>query len=187
MRVIAGSVGGRRLLAPKGQTARPTSDRVKEALFSALAPSLPGARVLDLYAGSGALGIEALSRGAAAAVFVESDDRALRVILRNLDELALEGAVVHGERVARFCRNPAGGPFDIVLADPPYAVSSDAVVEQVEELAAAGALAPGAVLVVERPAGGDLVAASGSAVAWGRVRAYGDTILCWGEAEERRR
>lgn len=186
MRVIAGSVGGRRLHAPKGQVARPTSDRVKEALFSALAPSLPGARVLDLYAGSGALGIEALSRGATTAVFVESDDRAVKVIRRNLEQLGLEGGIVRAERAERYCRRPVDGPFDVVLADPPYVVSSEEIANQVADLAAAGALTPGALLVVERPSGGALAPVPGSAVAWGRVRAYGDTVLCWGKAEERR-
>src|SRR5215468_11831534 len=97
MRVVAGRLGGRRLRAPRGRDTRPTSDRVREALFSMLGP-LEGARVLDLFAGSGALGIEALSRGAASAVFVERDPEAVRTIERNLDRLRLIGArVVHGD------------------------------------------------------------------------------------------
>jgi 16S rRNA (guanine966-N2)-methyltransferase len=191
VRVIAGTVGGRRLLAPKGRATRPTSDRVKEALFSALAPHLPGARVLDLYAGSGALGIEALSRGASCAVFVERDPKAAAVIRANLAALGLRGGVVHVADTARYCLAPAGAPFDVVVADPPYSVGLDEVLARIGDLAEVGGLAPGAVVVVERRRG-DLsprgpLPPGGRGMAWQRARAYGDTILLWGQGEEEQR
>jgi 16S rRNA (guanine966-N2)-methyltransferase len=117
VRVVAGEYRGRRLVAPRGMRTRPTADRVREALFSMLG-DVSGARVLDLYAGSGALGIEALSRGAASAVFVERDPRAAAVIERNLTSLGLEEEVLRRDAV-RFLR--AGvGTFDLVFCDPPY-------------------------------------------------------------------
>jgi len=123
-RVIAGTAAGRRLLAP-GPGTRPLADRVKQTLFAILEPGLPGSTVLDLFAGSGAAGIEALSRGAARAVFVERDAGAIRVIRENLrragfgEETAL---VVQGEAVAWLRARAAGaGPFDTVIVDPPYA------------------------------------------------------------------
>lgn len=121
MRVVAGSLGGRTLAAPPGRATRPTSERVREALFSALG-DVRGHRVLDLYAGTGALAIEALSRGAAYAVLVESQRAALAALHGNLDALALrERAKVLGRPVER-ARALLGreGPFDLVLADPPW-------------------------------------------------------------------
>ena len=129
MRVVAGEFGGRRLRMPKGAGTRPTADRVREALFSMLG-DLSGARVLDLYAGSGALGIEALSRGADSAVFVERDRNAASVIERNLADLGLKQRVISDDalrfldRRARGAREhsfPRGqGVFDVVFCDPPY-------------------------------------------------------------------
>jgi 16S rRNA (guanine966-N2)-methyltransferase len=124
VRVVAGRFGGRRLAAPRGRTTRPTADRVREALFSMLG-DVSQARVLDLYAGSGALGIEALSRGAQSALFVESDPRAVAVIRRNLTEIGAEGEV-RRQDVVRFLRAAAaerttpGTGFDLVFCDPPY-------------------------------------------------------------------
>jgi 16S rRNA (guanine966-N2)-methyltransferase len=118
MRVIAGAHKGRRLQAPRGSDTRPTSDRVREALFSILG-DITGARVLDLYAGSGALGIEALSRGAAEAVFVESSRRAAEVIRANLHAVGDPPAKVHTADALAWLRR-ADGPFDLVFADPPY-------------------------------------------------------------------
>jgi 16S rRNA (guanine966-N2)-methyltransferase len=115
VRVVAGQLKGRRLRAPS--SARPTADRVREALFSILG-DVSGARVLDLFAGSGALGIEALSRGAASATFVERDARAAALVRRNLDSLGIEGEVVRRDALA-FLRS-AEGPYDLVLVDPPY-------------------------------------------------------------------
>jgi len=117
VRVVAGEFRGRRLAAPRGSRTRPTADRVREALFSMLG-DVSGARVLDLYAGSGALGIEALSRGAESAVFVERDPRAVAAIERNLESLGVEEEVLR-EDVVRFLRR-ASGIFDLVFCDPPY-------------------------------------------------------------------
>jgi 16S rRNA (guanine966-N2)-methyltransferase len=117
VRVVAGEFRGRRLAAPRGARTRPTADRVREAVFSMLG-DVSGARVLDLYAGSGALGIEALSRGAASAVFVERDARAAAVIERNLASLGLEQEVLRLDAVRFLTR--AAGTFDLVFCDPPY-------------------------------------------------------------------
>jgi 16S rRNA (guanine966-N2)-methyltransferase len=120
MRVVAGRWRGRRLTAPRGAATRPTSDRVREALFAILGP-LDGAAVLDLFAGSGALGIEALSRGAARATFVDRAPAAVRAIRANLQALGAAGDVRAAD-VRAFVRNApaAGGPYDLVLLDPPY-------------------------------------------------------------------
>jgi 16S rRNA (guanine966-N2)-methyltransferase len=117
VRVVAGEFRGRRLAAPRGARTRPTADRVREALFSMLG-DVSGARVLDLYAGSGALGIEALSRGAGSAVFVERNARAAAVIERNLASLGLEQKVVRDDAMRFLAR--AEGTFDLVFCDPPY-------------------------------------------------------------------
>ncbi len=120
MRVVAGTHGGRRLEAPAGRSTRPTADRVREALFSILG-SVEGLRVLDLFAGSGALGIEALSRGAAEAVFVESDARAAATVRRNLETLGLDGRV-HSRDALEWLGSAAhdGDTYDLVFVDPPY-------------------------------------------------------------------
>jgi 16S rRNA (guanine966-N2)-methyltransferase len=131
VRIVAGRFGGRRLQAPKGHDTRPTSDRVREALFAMLEQPAPtgvsplvGARVLDLFAGSGALGIEALSRGAVAATFVERDRRAVEVIRANLEALGLgeeEARVVQGAALTAVGDASArGDAYDLVLLDPPY-------------------------------------------------------------------
>ena len=118
MRVVAGEFKGRRLHAPRGRRTRPTADRVREALFSILG-DVGGLRVLDLFAGSGALGIEALSRGASAAVFVDRDPRAIAAIRRNLDAIGVR-AELHRRDVLGFVSAAAGEAYDLVLADPPY-------------------------------------------------------------------
>jgi 16S rRNA (guanine966-N2)-methyltransferase len=126
MRVIAGSRKGHRLSAPRGLDTRPTSDRVRENVFNLVGP-LEGAGVLDLFAGSGALGIEALSRGAAGAVFVDRDPDAIRTIERNLDRLRLTGArVVHGDVLRTIAQEAASGAkYDLVLVDPPYGMLTE--------------------------------------------------------------
>jgi 16S rRNA (guanine966-N2)-methyltransferase len=152
MRVIAGRLGGRRLAAPRGDETRPTSDRVREALFSILG-DVEGARVLDLYAGTGALGIEALSRGASRAVFVESARAALAVLRANIASLDLEAsAVVIAQpalRAAPLILREA--PFELVLADPPYAAlaSAASVLERLVAAAPRRLLAPSARVVIE--------------------------------------
>ena len=122
MRIIAGERRGHTIFAPRGRETRPTSDRVRENVFNIVAPWVEGARVLDLYAGSGAMGLEALSRGAASALFVESDPDALRVIERNLEKLHLTGARVLrlDSSTALAQESAAGRKYDLVLADPPY-------------------------------------------------------------------
>ena len=117
MRVVAGEFKGRRLVAPRGSRTRPTADRVREALFSMLG-DVEGAEVLDLYAGSGALGIEALSRGAAGAVFVERDPKAVAAIERNLAAVGVEARVERTDAQRFLAR--ASGPYDLVFCDPPY-------------------------------------------------------------------
>jgi len=121
VRIIAGEWGGRRIQAPPGSGTRPTADRVREAWMSAIAPEIPGARVLDLFAGSGALGLETLSRGAASVVFVEQAPAALRVLQANLEALgaADRAEIVRGDAL-RFVAALEPGAFDLVLADPPY-------------------------------------------------------------------
>jgi 16S rRNA (guanine966-N2)-methyltransferase len=125
MRIIAGERKGHTIYAPKGLDTRPTSDRVRENVFNIVAPWVEDARVLDLYAGSGAMGLEALSRGAATVVFVEADAEAARTIERNLDKLRLTGASVvrQSATVALTQEAAAGRKYDLVLADPPYSMT----------------------------------------------------------------
>jgi 16S rRNA (guanine966-N2)-methyltransferase len=148
MRVIAGRWGGRRLQAPPGEATRPTSDRVREALFSVLGDRVDGARVLDLFAGSGALGIEALSRGAAHATFVDSAPAAIRSLTANLSALGADAEVRRAD-ARRFlgAASANGRHYDLVFLDPPYRLAG----RLGGELAAAlpAVLAPGAVVVTE--------------------------------------
>src|ERR1700678_726049 len=153
-RVIAGEAGGRRLAVPPGTTTRPTSDRAREGLFASLLSELgtfDGKRVLDLYAGSGAIGLEALSRGAERVLLVESDARAATVIRANVAAVALPGATVAVDRVERLLSRPSAltGGYDVVVADPPYALD-EAAVTRVLTLLEGGWLADGALVVIER-------------------------------------
>lgn len=160
-------------MPPRG--ARPTTDRVREALFNMLTARLDfdGLRVLDLYAGSGALGLEALSRGAASALFVENDRRAAETILGNIGTVGLPGATVRRGTVAAVL-DSGGGPVDVVFADPPYDVPTEEVDAVLAVLDRGGWLAPGAVVVVERPVrAAELSWPSGWTV-W-PSRRYGDT------------
>ncbi len=146
LRIVAGRLGGRRLVAPRDSDTRPTSERVREALFSILGP-IEGA-VLDLYAGSGALGFEALSRGAQRVVFVENRKPALEALRENARALGVEASVTLLPRPVE--RAPVEGSFSLILADPPYAlVESGQATRALASLLAAGALAPGGVLVLE--------------------------------------
>ena len=148
MRVVAGTHGGRRLVAPPGHATRPTSDRVREALFSVLGPSVQGARVLDLYAGSGALGIEALSRGAASAVFVDRAPQAIQAVRANLAALGIEADVRRTEaRTWLRTASARADAYDLVFLDPPYRRAGELGRELSERLTAV--LAPGARVVTE--------------------------------------
>jgi 16S rRNA (guanine966-N2)-methyltransferase len=177
-RIVAGVAGGRRLAVPPKGT-RPTSDRVREALFSAVqsAVDLDGARVLDLYAGSGALGLEALSRGAASAVFVESAPGALAVLRKNIAAVGLPG-VVRAGKVATVLA--AGSPevFDLVLADPPYVVED--LGAELSSLVSGGWVGPGSLVIVERSRRASELAGP-SPFSPMKVRHYGETSLHWAQ------
>lgn len=178
-RIIAGSLGGRRIETPKGDGTRPTSDRVREALFSALESelgSLEGLEVLDLFAGSGALGLEALSRGAARATFVESDRRAAATIRRNIDALGLTNATVQPIKAASFVTRAHDSQFDLVFIDPPYALVTQTVtglVSMLKEQTAGEAL-----FVVERATRDPFEWPTGLVAL--RHKAYGETTLWYG-------
>jgi len=153
VRIIAGEHKGARIFAPRGRDTRPTADRVREAAFNLLGPAAAdGAKVLDLFAGSGAMGLEALSRGAAHATFVENDRDACRTINRNLDKLRLEGATVLCQDALTALRADArtGTRYDLVLVDPPYRRFSslqNVLIQHLPEV-----LAPDGVLLVETAA-----------------------------------
>ena len=148
MRVIAGIYGGRRLQAPPGTDTRPTADRVREALFSILGDRVRDARVLDLFAGSGALGIEALSRGAATATFVDNAAPAIRALTTNLETLGADATVVRAE-ARRFLggASRSGRSYDLVFLDPPYRL--DDALARALPAAVKAVLAPGATVVSE--------------------------------------
>jgi len=150
-RIVSGTAGGRRLKVPRTGV-RPTGDRAREALFNALSHlvELHGAAVLDLYAGSGALGLEALSRGAEKVVFVESAPGVLPVLRENLATIGLPGGRVLPGSVPTVVRGAAPHRFDLVLADPPYTTPVDEVLRVLDSLVAGDWLNPGAVVVVER-------------------------------------
>jgi len=180
LRVIAGDVGGQTLVAPRGERTRPTAGRVKEALFAALgADRVVGASVLDAYAGSGALAIEALSRGAARAVLVDRDVGAVDAVRRNLRSTRLVGrARVQRRNVTAFLRDPPPpeAPFDLVLLDPPYDLAPGELATVLEALAAPGWVSHDATVVVEQAAGSPLPPVPrGWEPRW--ERAYGDTLV----------
>jgi len=177
-RVVAGTVGGRTLRVPP-QGTRPTSDRVREAMFSRLEHLrvVDGARVLDLFAGSGALGIEAVSRGAAAVTLVDSSRAAADVCRRNVAALGLASVSVVSERAERFVARPVAAPWDLVLLDPPYELSEDDLAGVLATLAGGtSCLAAGAVVVVERSARGLEPCWPATLVRTDR-RTYGDTVV----------
>lgn len=181
-RIIAGEAGGRRLAVPPGDGVRPTSDRVKESVFSALGPGrLLGARVLDLYAGSGALALEALSRGAAEALLVERDTAAARAIRVNIETLGFgERAVLRVGSVQAVLGGPGpDDPFDLALLDPPYGTPGPEV-EAVVSCLVDGWLAPDATVVVERAADSPPL---GWPAGWGSTweRCYGDTLVLFAQ------
>jgi 16S rRNA (guanine(966)-N(2))-methyltransferase RsmD len=149
MRVIAGTLKGRQLKAPTWEGLRPTSDRLRETLFNVLAPRVAGARFLDLYSGSGAVGIEALSRGASEVVAVESHKKAVRVIEHNLASLGVDhGFQLIAAEVMQGLRQLSGGAFDLIFLDPPY--REHGAYEQVMRLIAElGLLAPNGLIIAE--------------------------------------
>lgn len=177
MRIVGGSLGGRVLRAPHGAATRPTSEKVREAIFNILGP-VEGARVLDLFAGSGALGLEALSRGAAHATFVDAGKPALAAIRANLRELGLEGrAEVLAVDAAAAARRPPAAPWGVVFIDPPYA--SDLARRAAEALPPAS-LAPGARVVIEHDRRGAPPERLGSLLRTDQRR-YGDTLVSFFE------
>lgn len=186
MRIIAGEFRGRRLDAPKGDGTRPTTDRVRESLMSAVHSARGGfddARVLDAFAGSGALGMEALSRGAASAVLCERDRGAADVVERNLRTLGLgrdRARLVRGDVLKRPLAPMAGKPFDLVFLDPPYALAPAEVFGLIARLDEAGSLASDVIVSYEHDGADDapveaLAAESGWAIA--SHRRFGDTAI----------
>jgi 16S rRNA (guanine(966)-N(2))-methyltransferase RsmD len=196
MRIVGGQWRGRRLLAPKGIDTRPTSDRAREGLFGALearlGPAISSVRVLDLFAGTGALGLEALSRGGARAVFVEDDPSALAVLAANVSALSAQGAsdVVRGDAFSGGGRRAGAlGPFALLLLDPPYRIDAVRVWETVLSLDRDGALADDVLIAYEHRKGSDVSAPRGFASV--RTYVYGDTAVTlverdlsemWGDA-----
>ncbi|MFI1969018.1 16S rRNA (guanine(966)-N(2))-methyltransferase RsmD [Streptomyces cinnamoneus] len=184
-RVIAGTAGGRRLAVPPGTGTRPTSDRAREGLFStwvSVLGTLQGARVLDLYGGSGAVGLEALSRGAEHVLLVEADARAVRVIRDNVRTVGLPGAEVRpGKAEQAVAGPPPARPYDVVFLDPPYAVTDDDLREILLTLHAGGWLADDALVTVERSTrGGEFRWPDGFDAL--RARRYGEGTLWYGRA-----
>lgn len=170
------------MATPTGAATRPTSDRVREALFStveSLRGSLQGARFLDLYAGSGAVGLEALSRGASQAVLVEHDRRAARAITGNAKALGLRSADVVVDRVEHFLRGGKPAHFDVVFMDPPYALPGREIEQLVKALLGRGWVGPDAVVVLERSRR-DAAPRWPSGVEEIQHRRYGDTLLWYG-------
>ncbi|MFJ5551639.1 16S rRNA (guanine(966)-N(2))-methyltransferase RsmD [Streptomyces sp. NPDC093225] len=188
-RVIAGVAGGRRLAVPPGTGTRPTSDRAREGLFStweSLHGPLAGARVLDLYGGSGAVGLEALSRGAVHALLVEADPRAGRTIRDNIRSLGLPGAEFRAGRAEQVVTVPAPGePYDFAFLDPPYVVTNEDLGEILLTLRAQGWLADDALVTVERSTrGGEFPWPGGFEPL--RSRRYGEGTLWYGRAASSR-
>jgi 16S rRNA (guanine966-N2)-methyltransferase len=185
-RVIAGAAGGRRLAVPPGTGTRPTSDRAREGLFSTwqslLGGPLDGERVLDLYAGSGAVGLEALSRGAGHTLLVEADARAARTIRENVKALGLPGAEVRAGRAEQIVRTqPPAHPYDLAFLDPPYVVSDDDLREILLTLRTQGWLAAEALVTVERSTrGGEFRWPHGFEAI--RARRYGEGTFWYGRA-----
>jgi 16S rRNA (guanine966-N2)-methyltransferase len=188
-RIVAGSARGRRIAMPPGQRTRPTTDRVREALFASLASwagtagqpaeqSLAGLAFCDLYAGSGAVGLEAASRGAHPVLLVESDRRTARLAAKNATDLGLE-ADIQIASVEELTDRPAVRAYDVVFADPPYELAGDAVSTVLTGLVAYDWLAPTALVVVER-------SRRSPALHWPdafdqvRLRRYGETVLSFG-------
>ena len=184
-RIIGGRAGGLRLESPRGDATRPTSERVREAVFSTVeswSGSMHGSRVLDLFAGTGAIGLEAWSRGADAVMFVESDRVAAELIRKNAAHVGCEVADVRWGKVDRVLASSRATEFELVYVDPPYPLSSDDVDQVLAALAHRGWLAVDAMVIVER-------SARARQPAWptgllpGRAKKYGDTRIWYGHAD----
>jgi 16S rRNA (guanine966-N2)-methyltransferase len=177
-RIVAGDAGGRRLVVPKGDLTRPTSDRVREGLFNALDARglLPGATVLDLYCGSGALGLEAVSRGAASAVLVDASREAVDAARVNVGALGFPRAAVVLSTVQRYLARKAALASSLVFADPPYAMGQEEVTAMLTALTTRGWLQPGAVILVERSSR-SLEPQWPAGVVRQAIRRYGETAV----------
>ncbi len=178
MRIISGIARSRRLVAPPGQTTRPMTDRVRESLFSSIAVWISGAVVFDLYAGTGSMGLEALSRGASDVTFVERDRNALTALQTNMETVGLGGRVVTGD-VDRFLER-ATGPVDVAFVDPPYAVALPSLVETMTKLSPL--LAHDGIAIVHRRSGEE-PPASIAVLVLVDERKYGSAVL-WRYAKE---
>ncbi|THJ24726.1 MAG: 16S rRNA (guanine(966)-N(2))-methyltransferase RsmD [Nitrospira sp. CG24E] len=177
MRVIAGSHRGRRLSGPKGTSLRPTSDKVRQAIFSILGTQVSGGRFLDLYAGTGAVGIEALSRGASSVTFVESDPKAVKLLQKNLHSCQLlDRAQVHVGQTASFLdqKDCWDSPYDVLFADPPYAALDE--LEIMIHSWRPGLLSDRATIIIEQDSRTELPASLDHATLVRRY-VYGDTAL----------
>jgi 16S rRNA (guanine966-N2)-methyltransferase len=180
-RIISGAVGGRRIVVPPGKSTRPTSERAREGLFNTLSTylDLRGARVADLYSGTGAVGLEALSRGAAHALLVDRDPAAIRALRRNIVTLGLSGAEIVQAAVERVVQHTSGNPYDVIFLDPPYAMRDVELGEVLSKLESGAWLAADGVCVVER-------SHRSGPVAWPdglralRDRRYGEGVLWYG-------
>ncbi len=183
-RIIGGAAGGRRISTPRGVATRPTSDRVREALFSAIESwcgSLQGLRFLDLYAGSGAIGLEAWSRGAGVVTMIEQDRRTAALITANAKDLGFVKADVRIDPVATALHTAPRAPYDIAFLDPPYPHDGASVDADLDALAVNAWLVPGALVVVERSSRSNEPTWPDGLVAM-RSRRYGETVLWYGHA-----
>jgi 16S rRNA (guanine966-N2)-methyltransferase len=193
-RIIAGSRGGQRIVMPTGDRARPTTDRVREALFSAIAAwagtaaapverSLDGLAFCDLYAGSGAVGLEAASRGASRVLLVEREPRTAQVSKRNAEALGMTVEIVVSP-VEQVLRKSPAQPFDVVFADPPYELDSPTVSAQIERLVSNAWVGDDSLVVLERSRRSPkLVWPAVVTKRW--TRAYGETILAFGSLDQK--
>ncbi len=188
-RIIGGVAGGRRINTPRGASTRPTSDRVREALFSAVESwcgSLRGLRFLDLYAGSGAIGLEAWSRGAGVVTLVEQDRRTAALIVGNARTIGFAKANVVTGNVSAMLKRPPSAPYDVAFLDPPYPLDDAAVADDLASLVEHDWLVPGALVIVERSARSpEPVWPDGFADTWSKR--YGETTLWYAESDPGKR
>jgi 16S rRNA (guanine(966)-N(2))-methyltransferase RsmD len=185
MRIIAGTFRSRPLQAPPGLATRPTSDRLRETLFNVLAPRIGSAAFLDLYAGSGAVGLEAISRGATHVTFIERAPAALKVLRANLSSLAITtGLKIQESSVAQFLRKPSAAPFDIVFLDPPWDAADDyALTLNLLGASASSLLAPDAIVIAEHRRKQTLNSQYGNLTRY-RLLEQGDAALSFYKATE---